>query len=136
MLDRSTIKKLHEDLEKAVAEVGQKYGLVTTTGTMRFGQRFFRVRVEGRAIEEVPPTSAAPVVSQDAMMESDFRHYATMFGMKPEDLGKRITVDGKSVKIVGLKLQYHKYPIIVEGSQGGRYKLEAGKVVAALKNAQ
>jgi hypothetical protein len=69
-------------------------------------------------------------------MQLDFKRHAPGWGLSPDDLGKVITIpfarSTKIVTIVGAKPKNHKYPIIVSGTRGGRWKIKAETVRKAL----
>jgi len=58
--------------------------------------------------------------SANSKQAEDFKAYASMYGLEPEDLGKEFTHRGVVYKIVGLKTRGRKFPIQVERVHDGK----------------
>jgi len=59
----------------------------------------------------------------------DFKRFASLYGFKPEDLGRQFTSRGKTFEITGLKLSRKKYPVSArEVGTDRQYKFPATDV--------
>lgn len=52
---------------------------------------------------------------------SNFKKYAAILGLKPEDLGRTFESRGKTLKIIGCKPSSSKYPILAQDVNTGRH---------------
>jgi len=145
MLDRIKIKQLRIDLNTALEQIGKKYDLIINTGTIRFNETSFRVKIEGESSEapveitfdgDTIPQDAEdqkiPQDTEDQKIRKDFQTYAKIFGLDPSDLDKTVIVYGLHHTIVGLKPNNRKYPVIIEDPCGDRQKIEVFKIKNAL----
>jgi hypothetical protein len=64
----------------------------------------------------------------------DFRQYADMFGLKPDDLGRTLLDRGRRFTIVGLLLRSRSYPVLAENDSGTRYKFPFETVKAGFNS--
>jgi len=116
-MERSKAKKLAGELEKALAPLAAKYGLtVSVTGGV-IGQFAFRPRVE--------------FTEADGARKL-FETYATAFGLKTTDFGRTFVTAGRQYKIVGLKLNAAKRPVLAERTDGKTYMFPTSAIRAAL----
>lgn len=51
---------------------------------------------------------------------TNFKHQAPYYGLRTEDLGRTITIQGERFRIVGLKPRASKRPIVLQAVDGGR----------------
>jgi hypothetical protein len=78
-----------------------------------------------------PAPPAAPVQGMDDPKE--FARKAAVLGLPADCLGQWIELGrGKRVQIVGINLRRPEYPVSVQGTQGGRYKLTVFSVKTGL----
>ena len=114
--NRPNIKTLREEIDNALKSIAEKHGISLMLGNVRFSDRSFTGKLEAR----ITDTHGEPT------MAVDFRTLADTYGLKPENLYRMVTIQGKTYKIVGLKPRNRKYPIIVEEiTNGKRYKFSA-----------
>jgi hypothetical protein len=66
----------------------------------------------------------------------DFRQYAHMFGLAPEDLGRTFDSRGNRFTITGLKLASAIFPILAVNQSGKGYKFPADDVKRFLAKIQ
>ena len=126
MLTREQVRNIAAEMDMALKAVAAKYKMTVKMGTRHFNDMSFSFRVEAQ-VEEVKTSSGS--VSPE---EANFKRYAGLFGLSPDDWGKSFTdFSGRSFTICGLKQRNHKYPILA--SLGGkRYKFPAFSVKMAL----
>ena len=118
-MNKTDVSQLRKEAQTALDKVAKKYGVTLPIGTIRFGSESIRFSVRGMAglgkNNNADPLAVA------------FSKYESSTGKK---LGDTINIGGQKLKIVGAKPQNRKYPIIVEGSRGGRYKVSIQQVAS------
>lgn len=109
---RSQFEAFKEDVKKALKEVSEKYDVDISTGKITYSDMSFDLKLS---------------VSKSGFNqeESDFKRYCELYGLKKSDYGKKVRLDGKVYKLVGLSITSNKYPIILEQSSGKRIKCTA-----------
>lgn len=122
--DRDTLRTLSAEIEAALQAVARKNGVSLKVGRGQFSPQNFTLKVEGSLLED-----GGEAVTKE---KNDFNRYATTFGLKPEDLGRRFVFRGQPYGIVGLKLSSRKYPILGKSRSGKVYKFQAEDVRLAL----
>lgn len=112
--NRKNIRQINNELEAALKQVAEKYGLEVKLGNTRFTGDNFSTKVQ------------VATVGQDGIAMSkeatDFNRYKTILGINM-DLGQEFERSGKTYTIVGLKPRSKKYPILAKCSDGKTYKL-------------
>lgn len=125
--DRTNIQALRPPIEDALKNLATKYGISVKLGNASFSPSSVTFKLELATI------SADGLVCSKEVQ--DFKNYASMFGLKPDDLGKTFKdINGEVYTIVGAKLHSQKYPILVESaSSGKRFKFPERRVQLGLK---
>lgn len=112
--NRQNIRQINSELEAALKQVAEKYGLEVKLGNTRFTGDNFSTKVQVATVGESGIT-----MSKEA---TDFNRYKTILGINME-LGQEFQRSGKTFTIVGLKPRSKKYPILAKCSDGKTYKL-------------
>ena len=112
--NRQNIRQINSELEAAIKQVAEKYGLEVKLGNTRFTGDNFSTKVQVATIGEGGIT-----MSKEA---TDFNRYKTILGINM-DLGQEFQRSGKTFTIMGLKPRSKKYPILAKCSDGKTYKL-------------
>ena len=112
--NRQNIRQINSELEAALKQVAEKYGLEVKLGNTRFTGDNFTTKVQVATVGEGGIT-----MSKEA---TDFNRYKTILGINM-DLGQEFQRSGKTFTIVGLKPRSKKYPILAKCSDGKTYKL-------------
>jgi len=112
--NRQNIRQINSELEAALKQVAEKYGLEVKLGNTRFTGDNFSTKVQVATVGEGGIT-----MSKEA---TDFNRYKTILGINME-LGQEFQRSGKTFTIVGLKPRSKKYPILAKCSDGKTYKL-------------
>jgi hypothetical protein len=112
--NRQNIRQINSELEAALKQVAEKYGLEVKLGNTRFTGDNFSTKVQVATVAEGGIT-----MSKEA---TDFNRYKTILGINM-DLGQEFQRSGKTFTIVGLKPRSKKYPILAKCSDGKTYKL-------------
>lgn len=107
-IDAQTLKLLRPLIEQELAELMKKHGLAckVTRGTYGGETGSFKLELC------VPDASGE---SDPALIRAarDFPTYARLYGLKPTDLGRVVTINARPCKIIGLMPSRPKYPIVV-----------------------
>jgi hypothetical protein len=114
---------IRAEIVAACEAIGKKHGATIELNPGSFNAQSIRFKVEVSAI------------GTDGALTSDarnFKLYASMYGLKPEDLNKTFTWGGNKFKLVGLSPRRPKYPFIAENEVGKRFKF--GVEIAQLIN--
>jgi hypothetical protein len=112
--NRQNIRQINSELEAALKQVAEKYGLEVKLGNTRFTGDNFTTKVQVATVGEGGIT-----MSKEA---TDFNRYKTILGINME-LGQEFERSGKTYTIVGLKPRSKKYPILAKCSDSKTYKL-------------
>jgi len=117
--DRPTIKRLRSEIDDALLELSEKYGIEIKTGSASFSNTNVTFKLE---LATVGSDGEVNTKEMD-----DFRHNAWRFGLSEDDLGKEFTHRGNRYRVVGMKPRSPKYPIIAERiGDGARFKFPSG----------
>lgn len=94
---------LRKDIEAALAGVGTKYNVKLSAGKINYSHEYADIKITASVI-----TADGMVVTKDA---ANFKQYADMFGLKPEDLGRIFIDHGIEYQITGLLPNSRKKPV-------------------------
>jgi hypothetical protein len=113
-LDKQNIQMLRDAVQKSLDKVGDMYGLTIKLGNIRYDNLSFRSKVEAYVDE---PASGVGY-EQEAFNSTCF-----MYGLKPEDYLKEVTLNGQKfwgtkAKIYGFNPRSRKYPVLVRTDSG------------------
>lgn len=108
------LRMLRTDINIALKEVGDKHGVKLEAGSASYSTGTFTLKINGGLLKE-----DGSAVQKEA---EDFKRYAKMFGLEPEDLGQKFKSNGKEYTISGLATRKSKYPILAKDAQGKTYK--------------
>jgi hypothetical protein len=108
MIDRQTVENFHEDFNKAMEALEQKYGLVIELGRITYTATSFTAKLEAKEGD-----------SKDEVNEQDFKKYCHMYGLSYDDYDRRFTFQGKDYIVVGIRPSKRKYPICCQEVQSG-----------------
>jgi hypothetical protein len=97
--DKTNLKALRVSLDSALKQVAEEHGIALSIGNISFQDDEFTTRLTGRS--GATTTESA----QQVKWRKSFLSSCAFVGMKPEDLGKTVTVKGKPQVIVGLRLR-------------------------------
>jgi len=112
--DRPTLKLLRNEIDEALAKVGQKYGVTFQGGNIRYTAESFKMQISAA-------TKGVNGESEPAEVK-DFKNSCFIYGMTPNDLGRQFLVSGESYKLIGYKPKNHKYPFVGQRADGKRFK--------------
>ena len=113
--DRTTVKNLRSDIDKALATISKKYGIEISAGNASFTSSnvTYKVQAAVKAAGGVTMTKEA----------SDFNLYASI-NLSGFKLGQTISLQGKEYTIAGWKVRAQRNPVIVT-RDGKSYRVSA-----------
>ena len=121
---KDKLTQIRVDLEAALEMVGNDNGISFDIGRITYSQDSFRVQLN--AFEAIEGQSAKEV---------EFRKWAVIYGLEPDDFGKTINLHRGEYVISGIAPKSRKYPILgTKSSDGKTYKLITADVKRALAN--
>lgn len=130
-LNRESVRVLRTKIDAALATVGKEMGL-----SLKAGNCYFTGTTATFKLEVATIAADGKVVNK---MAEEFRRYAPLYHLKPDDLGREFTIPFTTAKYVveGIKPSSRKYPIICKKLYDGKmYKMTARQVVGALYGAK
>lgn len=110
-LDRNVVRMINAEIEAALQQVSQKYGIEIDLGNSRFTNANCDLKVKYSV-----KTSDGMVMTREA---EDYNRYAKMRGFT-KMLGDLITVGGNTYEIAGMKPRSTKYPILAKCTTTGK----------------
>ncbi len=118
-INKTVARDVGAAVEEALAEVAEKFGLTVEVRGGSYDATSFRPKVEFK-------TAGAA--------EDEFRTYAQMFGLDPDDFGRDFVSKGRHFRISGLATRSHTYPILAtEIASGKVYKFTSEGIARVLK---
>jgi hypothetical protein len=125
--DKTNLNSLRSDIDAALAEVAQKYGISIKAGNATYTGETATFKLNLGVID-------GDGVAADPMIAA-FKNNAKYCGLEASDLGRSFVLNGRSYTIHGLNLKARNRPIIARGSDGKLYSFEDTAVVRLLKAA-
>ena len=115
-LDRSKLREIAADMQKALELVLKRHGVEVEIGGARFTdvEATYKVRIFSG--------------SKDNAKQVEWNKYCVLFGMRPEDFGKTFTSNGETYTIDGLNLKAKRMPILATRSDGSGFKFDSVRV--------
>ncbi len=123
-MDRATCIKMAGEVKAAMAKIAESYGVNVTMGRSVFDDSSATFKVECSVLGE-----NGQVITKEA---KSFTTYARLFQLEPEDLFREVFIAGKTLKIVGLKVNSPKFPVLLQDANGVMYKYSATAVQSLL----
>jgi len=122
--DKTNLRALRPELEKALADVCAKHGITATIGSGSFTD----LECKFKLILNLEGSGEAKSTAKQA----DFERYAVLYGLEPTDFGKTFIVGGNSYTITGLSPNRPKFPIDGMRHDGRKFKFPVLTVKIAL----
>lgn len=126
-MDRDKARSIAGAVIRALKEVETQFDVSILEAGGTFSNNNFVMKLQ---IAEKSATGE--VITREV---ENFKTYCRSYGLAPEDLGKTINYNNKQYKIVGLKPQSHKYPIVIASCSdlSDRIKMSASWIKTLLK---
>lgn len=123
--DKPVLRSLRPELEQALADVCAKHGFTARIGSGSFSdfECKFQLILELDGAGEAKASGA----------EADFKRYAHLYGLQPDDFGKTFELDnGSRYTITGISPNRPKFPVNGARSDGKLFKFGEATVKRAL----
>lgn len=83
LINREIVRNFRMDLDAALKELGEKYGMDVTTGNIRFSEMVIRCKVEG-TVKNTKAKVGEPVAADESLptifgVGTKFRHKTSIF---------------------------------------------------------
>jgi hypothetical protein len=111
--DKPSLHLLRAALDRAMAQVALDHGLTLRVGNISYQQQTCTLKVEAAIVDQA---SGRPATKE----AEAFKQLASIYGLRPEDLGRTVTHQGQPLTVAGLKTGASKRPILLEGADGRR----------------
>ena len=117
-MDKVKVRRLREDINEALAQVGQRHGATISTGSAQYDAQ--SVTFTLNIVEQ------AEDGSEQTIEAIDFLRVHARYGLMKKHLGTTFGHGTRTYKIIGSKPRNTKYPIIVlDVASGNRFKFRA-----------
>lgn len=127
--DKQNLATIRKDIVAALVEVAAKHGITLALGTINFTGESFSSKLTAMIKDgDVDDTMSA----KQMKWAKDFKAYAFSFGLKAEDLGKKVTIGSTEYVIVGARPRARQN-IVMRNPNGGFNVQEASIVAKFLK---
>lgn len=127
--DKANLKTVRADIDAALAAVAKKHGIKLSIGGITYDPDGTNFRTTLSAVTEAAAGGAD--VAGNVKWQSAFIKYAALFGMKKEDLGKKVKIGRETYTIVGARPKANM-PIVLQKATGGFIAYGEDAVKAAL----
>lgn len=113
-VNSALIKKIRPEMEAALKEVGEKYGLKFTCGNGTYGDK------GGYAGSMKVEFEATTTADGKSLEQDSFEKHCGLFGFTKDDYNKQIAFRGKSYLLKGFNLGAPKNRLSIEGVHDGK----------------
>lgn len=129
---RQLLQNVRADIDKALAEVAKKHGVLLLLGNARFNEYEANFKLNLSITNESTVAAIDSGLStKDAKAIADWATHAWLKGLKLEWCGQTFTEGGTVLKVIGFLPNKRVNNVLVEGKGGGRYVMPAERVCAA-----
>ena len=109
-------KLLRTQMNDALAPLGKALGLKIDVGSARYSAENVTFKVDAMLAGYDPE-------------RKEFEAYADMYGLKPGDYGREVTIMGRRFKLLSIKPSRPKYPLLaLDLKQNARVKLTTAHI--------
>ena len=124
---------IRADVDAVLAAIGKKHGVLLNMGNARFTGHSATMKMEitEAGADTINPVADGTTSARNVRAEADFKAMATLYGLKPEWLHTNVTLSGKTFEIIGLLPNKHKNVVLIQGTGGGQYIVDADKIINA-----
>jgi len=122
--DKTTCRVLSDEAVKALSDLCAKHGIEVKAAGGKFQELSYTMKLEFTARAADGATQA----------QRDFEQYAHLFDLQADDFGKQFRAGTAILKIVGLRLNRSKYPVVgARVADGKQFLFTAESVRAQLR---
>jgi len=119
--DKDNLDQVNKELQAAVDNVLNKFGLSGSLGKALYKSHEFTTRL------------TVNTGNKDEATRNSFNDVCRLYGLTPDDFGRVFNVNGRVFTISGIKPSRRKYPINGVSPSGGKYKFTTSQVTRGLE---
>lgn len=119
-ITRMELKRFRNNFKVAVKDLEKDFGVTIDLGSIKFSNSEFSGKLNVLNVGE----NKENLDSEQLKFEA----YCSQFGFKKSDYKCKVSLSRSSYTLIGFKPSNRKYPCIVEGPQGGKYKVTVNQV--------
>ena len=128
--DKTNLKSIRLEIDRALASVGEKLGISLKTGNISYSSEAFHTKLEAFVVTK-DASGKSPV---EIKMMQELKKYGFMFGVDESHLGKTFTSNGETFKFAGVKPSRPKYPVVGTSIRTGKsFKFREGVLTQITK---
>lgn len=120
-LTRSTLAALQNDINAALAAIGEKHGMKLTTGSCSFNPM--------NAVMKLNIATIGEDGSVETKEMTDLKRYGIMYGLTDAQLNSTFKHGGVDYKLVGYRTKASKNPFIIQPVDGGQRLIVSAQFV-------
>lgn len=116
-VNRDSLGQFRKEFNADLKTLGEKYGIIFSMGNIRFTDREFHGKLS--AVLPTELNGQGQVNLQD-IEKANWTLNCRLIGLTPEDFGKIFMLNGVEYKIIGLKTNNRRFPIIASRIPDGK----------------
>ena len=116
---KDNLPMLRIDIDRALKEIGEKWGVSMKMGNIRFTDQSFSGKIEAALADATQGGDP-----REAKWAADYKRYAALYEMPPNMVGKPVVFNGSEFTLLGYNTRGKTYPIMARNIADGKvYKL-------------
>ncbi|MFA5397990.1 MAG: hypothetical protein WC346_18405 [Methanogenium sp.] len=136
--DNQNLTQLRQEIDIALRKIGNDHGVALSIGRIRYDSETFSTKLIAAIVSQpnpnTPNTTKTRTDVQGVMFAKAVKELGQYYGVKSEDIGKRVTIDGQnSWTFIGINPRGRRMPYIYENLNGRRIKSTQNYVNLAWK---
>lgn len=124
-IDKEACKTIQEAATAALQAVAESHGLAVKAAGGRYDGVIFTAKFEFALTSE-----DGQAISREA---EDFKHYCSLYNLKPEHLGAEFKINGDDYVLIGVAMGSPKYPLLARRVRDGRTRKFTEALAAKLR---
>lgn len=124
-IDRATLHVIQTRVLATVKALEAELGVTFSLGNGTYGSATGSVTLRMAVADSSGAAQSVP--------EAEFKRYATIYDLQPDDLGREFEVRGTVYTLIGAQPSARKYPLLGKRRDGTVFKFTAATVKASLR---
>lgn len=116
--DRDTVLQIRQEMQDALEDIGEKYGLHLDLGNVSFTKKDFRIKMVATIVN-----AGEGGVNLNSIEAQNFTFYAPRHGIDPNALGKTVKGQHGDITITGWQPRNRRFPVIGLSATGTGVKM-------------
>jgi hypothetical protein len=114
-INKPMLQAFRKDFQAAMTKLEEQYKMKLEIGNISFDSLGFRTTLKGVSKDQI-----SAELPGNVQWQKDFKLYAAMYGMSPDDLGKEVPYKGEMCKVIGLRPRA-KHPIVIQQPNNSKF---------------